>query len=193
LQAIFEANRLGLSTPETAIVSTRAELAAFLEKHDRVITKGILRNSFGKFLKFNIGCLTKLVTQTELNNVTETFGLSLIQQYIEKYCELRIFYLDGIFYPCAIFSQSDENTKIDFRQYDSANPIRIVRFTLPEGIQSALILLMQRLNLSSGSIDMILTSQNEYYFLEVNPIGQFGFISHKCLYNLESKIAEYLT
>jgi D-alanine-D-alanine ligase-like ATP-grasp enzyme len=51
---------------------------------------------------------------------------------------------------------------------------------------------MNKLDLNCGSIDMIVTPKNEYVFLEVNPVGQFGMVSYPCNYNLEKKIAEYL-
>lgn len=50
---------------------------------------------------------------------------------------------------------------------------------------------MTALDLNSGSIDFI-KSGNNYYFLEVNPIGQFGNVSTDCNYSLERKIAEFL-
>ena len=51
---------------------------------------------------------------------------------------------------------------------------------------------MDLLNLDCGSIDMILTPKNEYVFLEVNPIGQFGMTSYPCNFQLEKRIAEIL-
>ena len=51
---------------------------------------------------------------------------------------------------------------------------------------------MKSLDLKTGSIDMILTPEGDYYFLEVNPVGQFSMTSSPCNYNLEKRIAEYL-
>lgn len=51
---------------------------------------------------------------------------------------------------------------------------------------------MNSLDLDSGSIDMIVDSSLTYYFLEVNPIGQFEMVSMPCNYNLEKLIAEEL-
>jgi hypothetical protein len=46
--------------------------------------------------------------------------------------------------------------------------------------------------LTSGSLDVVLTTQYEYVFLEVNPIGQFEQVSVPCNYNLFKTIAEIL-
>ena len=51
------------------------------------------------------------------------------------------------------------------------------------------ILLMKQLQLESGSIDMVVTPNNEYVFLEVNPVGQFDYVSKLCNYFIEKEIA----
>ncbi|SQB45601.1 ATP-GRASP peptide maturase, grasp-with-spasm system [Chryseobacterium jejuense] len=50
---------------------------------------------------------------------------------------------------------------------------------------------MQSLDLNCGSLDL-LKSGDKYYFLEVNPIGQFLGLSLICNYSLEKEIACYL-
>ena len=52
---------------------------------------------------------------------------------------------------------------------------------------------MRKLNYVSGSIDYVLDAQNNLIFLEINPIGQFGFISNKCNLYIPKSIAEYFT
>jgi D-alanine-D-alanine ligase-like ATP-grasp enzyme len=92
----------------------------------------------------------------------------------------------------AIFSQKDKTTTIDFRNYNSEIPNRTVPFILPENIKKGLIELTKKIGINSGSIDMIVTPENDYIFLEVNPVGQFGMTSYPCNYNLEKRIAEFL-
>jgi D-alanine-D-alanine ligase-like ATP-grasp enzyme len=48
---------------------------------------------------------------------------------------------------------------------------------------------MRLTNLDCGSIDLIYSTDEKYYFLEVNPVGQFGMVSYPCNYQLEKKIA----
>jgi len=127
-----------------------------------------------------------------VSNSTDIFFPSLIQDYIEKKYELRIFYLRGSFYSMAIFSQNDAKTKVDFRNYNSDIPNRKVPFKLDQEQESKLKLLMETININCGSIDMIVTKDNSFYFLEVNPIGQFGMLSKPCNYSLEKIISQDL-
>lgn len=128
----------------------------------------------------------------DIENVNNNFRSSYIQEYIEKKYELRIFYMHGKFWSMAIFSQKDEKTRTDFRNYNNDKPNRNVPYQLPKEIENKLNCLMKELNLNSGSIDMIVTPNNEYLFLEVNPVGQFGMVSYPCNYNLEKEIAKFL-
>jgi len=92
----------------------------------------------------------------------------------------------------AIFSQNDEQTKTDFRVYNYDKPNRCVPFKLPVEIENKLNKLMKILDFESGSIDIIYGTDNNFYFLEINPIGQIGMVSYPCNYMLEKEIAREL-
>ena len=184
-----EARKTGLLTPNDFLFSKKKSLSC-LTKQEKYITKPISGDSIQRFDNLSIFNYTSLLDINQIEN--EDFFPSLVQNYIEKKYELRIFYLDGFFYSMAIFSQKDNQTSVDFRVYNDKKPNRNVPFKLPKEIEKKLDLLMKKLNLNCGSIDMIVTPENEYIFLEVNPVGQFGMVSYPCNYNLEKIIAEYL-
>jgi len=49
-------------------------------------------------------------------------------------------------------------------------------FTLPNDIEEFCIGLLKHFNLNYGAIDMIVTPDGEFVFLEINPNGQWGWI-----------------
>jgi glutathione synthase/RimK-type ligase-like ATP-grasp enzyme len=116
----------------------------------------------------------------------------LVQNYIEKKYELRIFFLGGQFYSVAIFSQQDEKTKLDFRNYNDERPNRIVSYKLPESVEVKLKNLVCLIKMDSGSIDLIVTKENDYIFLEINHVGQFLWTSDSCNLNFDEKVAIHL-
>jgi hypothetical protein len=122
----------------------------------------------------------------------ERFAASLFQEHVDKDYELRIFYLDGDAYAMAIFSQLDPQTRTDFRRYNRERPNRTVPFLLRPETAGRIRLLMDDLALETGSIDMLQARDGREVFLEVNPVGQLGMVSHPCNYHLERKIAELL-
>lgn len=100
------------------------------------------------------------------------------QTYIEKHLELRITIVGEDIFAAEIYSQEYEDTKIDWR-YSAMRPGAMPTHKvheLPDEISSKLLSLMKYLGLVFGCIDMILTPDGEYVFLEVNPAGQWGWI-----------------
>jgi len=185
------AKGIGIKTPNDLIFSNCNELEKVLNNSNQsYITKTVSGNCVQYFDDFSIYNYTKEINSSDIK--AKYFFPSLVQNKIEKKYELRIFYLDGAFYSMAIFSQKDNQTRVDFRQYNDEKPNRTVPYKLPQTEEEKLNLLMKKINLNCGSIDMIVTSNNEYLFLEINPVGQFGMVSYPCNYNLEKKIAEYL-
>jgi glutathione synthase/RimK-type ligase-like ATP-grasp enzyme len=128
-----------------------------------------------------------------VDQLPETFFPSMVQKQVDKIYELRVFYLEGKFYAMAIFSQESAATGVDNRKnFEAEFPPRRVPYLLPQKVKGQLKQLMKKLKLNTGSIDILVTPNNEYVFLEVNPVGQFGMVSQPCNYYLEKRIAERL-
>lgn len=70
-----------------------------------------------------------------------------------------------------------ELTKTDWRNYGDQIPY--IPSKLPQNIQEKSIKLVEDLNLRFGAIDMILTPENNYVFLEINPSGQWYWVEEK--------------
>ncbi|GAA4273338.1 grasp-with-spasm system ATP-grasp peptide maturase [Aquimarina gracilis] len=186
------AKNLGLEIPPSIITNSKNDLKAFFRKHKEIITKPLYETlNFEEDDSF-ISFKTDKIEESEIYNLPDTFFPSFFQAYIEKDIELRAFYLEREFYTMAIFSQLDPMTKVDFRNYNEDNPNRKVPYLLPKEIEEKLKRLMKELNLNTGSIDLIKSPDKKHIFLEVNPTGQFGFVSKACNYYIEEKIAKTL-
>ena len=92
----------------------------------------------------------------------------------------------------AIFSSKNIKTQVDFRQYDDKLPNRNVPYKLKNTEISRIKKFMKMAKLETGSLDIICSTDNSMYFLEVNPLGQFGMVSGPCNYYIEKEIAERL-
>lgn len=192
LQLHFAA-QVGLKVPPFLLSGERAAVLQFQEKHHDIITKVIDAPIFFLTEETSLPTYTTKVERAHILDLPEHFSPSVFQKMIPKKCEIRSFFMDDTFYSMAIFSQGDDQTKVDFRKYNWKKPNRNVPFQLPESIQDQLRALMKKLDMYSGSFDIILTPEGEYVFLEVNPVGQFGMVSIPCNYYLEKKIAEFLS
>lgn len=158
----------------------------------RIITKPIGEVAVFENENYNYRMYTSEILDTNFVNLPEKFGISLFQKLIEKKFEIRAFFIDGSVFSVAIFSQENEMTKVDFRRYPRKNQNRVVPYKLPFNIEEKICLLMHNLNLNTGSIDFIVDENNIIYFLEINPVGQFGFVAKGLYTDLHRLIANYL-
>lgn len=127
----------------------------------------------------NYAVFAKILTPDHLDDIGRVVGCPVaFQEYIEKRLELRITVVGEAIFAAEIYSQEYEATKIDWRHLATvpdSMPTHKVH-DLPDEISSKLLALMNRLGLVFGCIDMILTPEGEYVFLEINPSGQWGWV-----------------
>lgn len=192
LAVLRRAAREGIATPATLVTTELEALRRFCAEHGAVITKPI--GEVDAFIEGEVShfLYTTPLGPAEIEALPERFAPSLFQERIEKAYELRVFYLDGEFHAMAIFSQNDPQTRADFRQYNRERPNRNVPYRLRPELAERLLRLMAGLELETGSLDLLVTPDGREVFLEVNPVGQLGMVSHPCNYPLERKIAQLL-
>lgn len=195
INALAIAKDVGLATPPTLLTGNKEDIREFMQTYGGIVCKSLDLN----FDFYDVRNETWFHSYTtdfsieEIEKLPDKFALSIFQKKIEKKYEIRIFYLNGRCYSMAIFSQQNSKTLIDYRRYDNEQMNRVVPYKLPVSIQKLLVHFMKKADLKTGSIDLIKSKNNEFIFLEVNPIGQFSYLSGNCNYYLEKKIAEYLT
>lgn len=181
---------VGGCVPRTIITSSKATLKEFYSKcNNSIVCKKL---NYGFQVELDNGYYAQYTEKMEyeyLQSLPDEFGLTLFQEYIPKHVELRIYVLKEKFFTMAIFSQANPRTRTDFRQYDDKIPTRTAPYTLPESINKCIHAFMKKIGTNTGSIDMVLTPNNEYIFLEINTIGQFGMVSQSCNFQFEKDIA----
>ena len=193
LKVLDLADKHGLNVPISEVLCKKTDLQNFLKKVKHAITKPISEIFYHEDFSSNIFIpYTKEITRKEIELLPDIFFPSFFQQKINKEFEIRIVFLEDSFFSMAIFSSSNTNTQEDFRNYDFKKMNRFVPFKLPNDVESSLKALCQEVDLNFCSIDMIFDGEN-YYFLEINPVGQFGMTSLPCNYNIEKKIAKLLS
>jgi len=185
------ASNEGLRVPDWILTSDKIELTSFVLKHKKVAVKSF--NTLHYIDNENcIKSLTNCITSRSLVNVPEIFDNLIFQKYIDKKYELRCFLFNNKIYTMAIFSQKDRKTRVDFRHYNNKLPNRTIPFDISKDYSNKLRKVAKKLNLFSGSFDILVDKKDNYYFLEVNPVGQFGMVSFPCNYFIDREIAKYL-
>ncbi len=194
-----KAQEHNLQIPKTLITNSKEELRIFFNQCDRkIITKSLssvipeYKHQTNPDSDYHLSFyqLTKLID--DLDYSPQKFAPSLFQEYIEKEYEIRSIYLNGELYSACIFSQLNEQTKVDMRNRPANHPTRYIPYQLNQNTETSLKSLMHELRLDYGAIDIVKGLDGQYYFLEINPVGQYGDVSLQCNYYINKKIAEYL-
>lgn len=122
------------------------------------------------------------------NGYDEDIALSPIylQKYIKKQYEVRITVINNTFYTVRI----DTKNKLDWRM-DYENH----RYTLidcPLRIRRDCSAMLKNYNLVFGAFDYIVTPNNDWIFLELNPNGQWLWLEEALDLDISEKIIDYL-
>jgi glutathione synthase/RimK-type ligase-like ATP-grasp enzyme len=102
----------------------------------------------------------------------------IFQAYVPKRFELRVTVIGNQVFAAEIHSQLTNHTRYDWRRYDLSRTPHL-RHELPPEIQDKCVRLVEQLELSYGAIDMVLTPEGRYVFLEINPNGQYLWIEEQ--------------
>jgi hypothetical protein len=64
---------------------------------------------------------------------------------------------------------------------------------LPDRVNTALVVFLERLGLASGSFDLAVDRRGDYWWLELNPNGQWGWLETETGLPMSSAFADLLT
>jgi RimK-like ATP-grasp domain len=176
------AKKIGFNVPETLI-------ANYLEKgiftYDKIAIKSI------DTAIVNNGNNEAFIYTTILNNntlATENYSSPFfIQQGLIPKVDIRVTIIDKTVVAIKIIG-SDEITD-DWRKYKGG--IKYELFELPEKIKNYCLDLAKELDLFFCAIDFVIHN-NEYYFIEVNPTGEWAWLQTNTGYEFDSQITQIL-
>lgn len=175
---------LGLEVPKTIFSSNPKEIKEFYHSNRKTVIKTISPTIILDHVFY-----TNLLNDENIKNLTSAkYCPAIYQEYIEKKYELRITIVGEKIFAAKIFSQEDIATSVDWRVRPLVNDfqVRMETTELPAEVSRVLIKYMKLLGLRFGCIDMIVTKDDRYVFLEINPNGQWYFVQ----LNTEMKIAK---
>lgn len=179
------ASSLGLRVPRTCITNDPEAAASFIEREgrDRVVYKSFsaTEQSWRE---------TRVLRDDEsalLENVR--FAPVIFQEFIPAAVDVRITIIGDEVFPAAIRSQETRYPH-DFRM--DLETAQIEPHPLPTEVTAGLRALMASFGIVYGAIDMRLTPDGEYVFLEVNPSGQWLFVEVRTGQPITDAVVGYL-
>lgn len=182
------AARLGLAIPDT-VVSNDAEAIEPLYERGEVIYKPLSSpfHAPGRII------MTTKVSREEFEQDREHILAApcLFQRYIPKAYELRVTIIGSSVIAMRIDSQKHAHTAVDWRADQFCSDLYSLH-TLPTPVRAKLLELMKALGLVYGALDLIVTPEGEYVFLEVNPGGQWLWLEQLTGTPITAEIAGFI-
>jgi len=115
----------------------------------------------------------------------------IFQREIRKHSDLRVTVVDDKVFAATILSQEYAETEVDWR-CGSQLEVRHEVFDLSAEIAEACVAVTRNLGLRYSAIDLIEDRKGNFWFLEANPNGQWGWIEMRTGHPIASALVEAL-
>ena len=190
------AHKIGLKTPHSILTNNPDEVIKFSDEIGEDMALKVIKATAVHCSDKILLMHTKKISKKDIGEQALTgvrFSPVFLQKYIAKKTELRITVVGEKVFACEIDSQSCKETEEDWRKHiflKEEIPHRV--YNLPYNVKNKCIKLTKELGLYFGAIDMILTPNDEYVFLEINPNGQWGWIEQLTSMPISSCVADFL-
>ncbi|MGH2479693.1 MAG: hypothetical protein ACRDHW_08575, partial [Ktedonobacteraceae bacterium] len=185
------AQRLGLLIPRTLLTNNHDEFRRFYEQCEGKVIYKLL--GFPAYEVENgavASTYTSYVPETLLQEAHRIKATAhLFQAFQEKAFDLRVIVIGEKVFAIEIYPLSAE-TRLDFRRDYRA--LRYAVHTLPAEIENALLVLTRTYGLRYAAIDLLYTVEKRYIFLELNAVGQLGWLEEPTGLPLFASLARFL-
>lgn len=171
---IAVAKKVGFNVPETIVTNDDILALDFCNQGPSVF-KPMSGYSF-EYDGLVHTAYTTIITPEILKNISLVRNQHvMLQRYVTKSCEIRITCVGDNYFATKLYSDNFEGI-VDHRTPDNYLTINYEPVVLPGDVQAQIHTLLKELGLEYAAIDLAITSEGEYTFFEVNPIGQWLWI-----------------
>lgn len=187
-QLIF-ASKLGFKIPKTIVTNNKDDFLTFFEEcHRKVIIKSINPLSYTSKNGEKESFYTEIIDDSNIKNID--FKLlsnspSLFQEFIDSEYELRVTSVDNQHFAVKIISSIT-----DWRKQKAV--VSYEEYTLPNDISNLLSQYLNYYDLDFGCFDLIKGKDGQYYFLELNPNGQWLWLEIETGVPIRKAIIDFL-
>jgi hypothetical protein len=187
------AGELGFELPPTLITNSAPHLLDFYRQHGGDIVCKMVGTAILKKVGATFARYTEAVSPRDIAHAYELAYCPMIfQARVPKQIELRITVVGRQVFAAEIHSQSSNHTRLDWRRYDEYSTTYAPHVLRAE-TEERCVELVGRLGLCYAAIDMIVTPDGRYVFIELNPNGQYLWIERETSLPISDAICDLLT
>lgn len=188
---LLAAKKLGFLLPNTLITNRANDAINFIESHEHVIAKPLKTSLLKINNESHVIFTSRLNKAADLNKEAFELSPSLLQEEILKGFDLRVTVIGEKLFSVKINSQVHSETQVDWRCGSMLDLDHTIHH-LPPDLELKCIKLIKEFGLKFGALDFVIGLDGNYYFLELNPNGQWAWIQEKTGLALAEEIANNL-
>lgn len=181
------AQAIGFDVPPTLVTSDTAAVRRFQEEHGPLIIKGL----DAPYIEDPDGN-GRFVFTTPLNDGQDLEGLEqaplIFQAEVKPKQDVRVTVVGDQVFAASI---EEDVSEVDWRAVST--PPRFVSHDLPSDILKKSVEIVRQFGLVFGAIDLVIDGAGGYWFLELNPNGEWGWLQKKAALPIAEAIFEELT
>ncbi len=180
----------GFKIPSTLITNNHSHAQEFTSNNPSIakpIREALLEDEGNERIIFTNSISE--ITNADIEAITAV--PIILQSEIKKKSDIRATVVGENVYAAEILSQALDDTKTDWRRGSHAD-ITHNTHELPKDIADQCIQIVKALGLRFGAVDFVLDLSDVYWFLEVNPNGQWAWIENRTGIPLSSAIVDEL-
>lgn len=167
---------LGFKVPETLVTNAFTSATAFLAGPPAIAKP--LREARIEGDRETVIFTSRVETLAARDAPAFKAAPLILQREVPKRADVRVTVVHDRVFAVSIGSQSHEETTVDWRR-GAVMELAHTPIDLPEPIERRCVALVKGLNLGFGAIDLVWGQDGDFWFLEVNPNGQWAWIENR--------------
>ncbi len=185
------AQEIGLRVPPTLVTTRPANALEFVRTHGRVVVKAL-----GQGYVRQAGEPDTLIFTSELEEIDPAIlsrvllAPTLFQELVPRGYDLRVTVVGTSVFATEIHRSPDARG-VDWRQ-DSPQQLVHREHDLPVAMREKVVNLVSSFGLKFAALDFIVDPRGRYFFLELNPNGQWAWIEQELGTPIAAAIADML-
>lgn len=184
------AEEIGLRIPKTCITNDKQEATGFLnECGGRIVAKALYSPLIEEPDK-DFFIFTNIIESTEGVHEHEfSLAPTVFQELLTEKTDYRLTIVGNNCFPVKVIRESERSVPNDWRIIKEG--LKFQPCSLPSNIVEKCVKIVKKLGLVFGAIDLV-QSANEFYFLEINPNGEWAWLQKEAHLPIAETLVDHL-
>lgn len=168
--------QIGFRVPATLVTTSDFELSEFRSKHELVIVKCLHYPMIALGGTNHVFRTTRIGPSEEIDTSGLGIAPAIFQEEVPKLYDIRVTIVGDQIFPVKIEKLGDSINEVDWKAGIAKDELTYTPIDLTTNVMDQCFSIVKALGLEFGAIDLVMSRDEDIWFLEINPNGQWGFI-----------------